>query len=162
MHYFNFMWAFAAVLTHVLILKSIVSHCRSSIQCHTPSVEEQAQEEQGEIFLSKLSQTPQLFSSLLSQSAQFPSHLLPLGLQKATTPRGARALPFSRRTPDTSSPPIPATGAASTPSLGWKVSRLPLCSWSILVLQQLLRDLVLGSHCISKDSLTQVCTATKT
>lgn len=146
-----------------VILKSIVSHCHSSIQCHTLSAEDQAQEgEQEGTSLFQLSQTPRLFSSPLSLSVPFPSHLLLLGLQRPTTLRDARALPFSRRIPDTFSLLTLVTGVASTLFLAWRVLRLLLSSWLILVLQQLLKDLVLGNPSISQDNLIQVFMGSKT
>lgn len=151
----HFMWAFAVALSVIIF---IVSHCRSSFQCHTPSAEEQAQAEEAQEGAS-LTQSPQPFSSRPSLSAPFPSHLLPLGLRRRTTHRDARAPPFWRRTPGTSSLPTPAMGAASTPFLGWKLLRLRPFIWSILVLLRLLRDSALGNLCISQDSLTRVCTA---
>ncbi len=111
-----------------LILKSIVSHYRSSIQCHTPTAEEREEEQEG-ASPSQLSQTPLLFSSPPSLSAPFPSHLLPLGPLRPTTPRDARARPFSRHIPDTSSLPTLAMGAACIPFLGWRALRPPLSSW---------------------------------
>lgn len=93
-----------------LILKFIVSHCRNSILCHTEALEG--------AFLTQLSQNLLLFSSPPSLSAPFPSRLLPLGLQRATTPRDARAPPFSKRIPDTFSLPTLAMEVVSTPFLG--------------------------------------------
>lgn len=142
-----------------LILKSIVSHCRSSIQCSTPTAEEEAQEGASP---SKPSQTPLLFSSPPSLSGPYLSLLPPLGLLRPTTPRDARARPFWRHTPDTSSLPTLAMGVACILLLGWRALRPLLSLWSIPVLQQLLKDLVLESRCISKDNLTRACTSTKT
>lgn len=111
-----------------LILKSIVSHCRSSIQCRTPTVEEQEEEQEG-ASPSQLSQTPQLFCSPRSLNGPFLSRLLPLGLLRPTTLKDARVRPSSRHIPDTSNLPTLAMGAACIPFLGWRELRPPLSLW---------------------------------
>lgn len=123
------MWAFAVVvfisLILSLILKFIVSHCRSSIHCHAPTVEEQEEEQEG-ASPSQLSQTPRLFCSPQFLKGLFLSRLLPLGLLRPTTLRDARVRPSWRHTPDTFSLPTLAMEAACIPFLGWRELRPPL------------------------------------
>lgn len=122
-------------------LKSIVSHCRSSIHCSTPTVEEQIQEEEQEgTFPFKLFLIPILFSSPPFPSAQFPFRRHQLCPQRPTARSVARARLFWRRTPDTFSLRMFATEVPCTPFLGWRASRLHLCFWCLLVMQQPLRD----------------------
>lgn len=127
--FLHFMWTFVLVLLFSLILslilKFIVSHCRSSIHYHTPTVEEQEEEQEG-ASPSQLSQTTRLFCSPQSLKGLFLSHLLLLGLLRPTTLRDARVRPSWRHTPDTFSLPTLAMGAACIPFLGWRQLRPPL------------------------------------